>query len=593
MSVKEEMNRQSNLLPSKWGRNTVADGNWLQKYTLGRLSARDDFLAEQIDQGGSDIDDISAKLEELSGKTINISGELNETSSFLSAAINYVSASVTESAHILDTTLQQEISERKQDRDDLSSAIRTEFFRAISAENDLKNQMDLLNAATDVINVFGTYSSFSSVSARYFDSNYSATYYLTDNDIIKIINDEYTEIENNLTTGHQTYYQWNNNPGVTGNPKISSDGSWNFIGYTDPYYNRVEIDEYLTEITSTYLSAKGAVLSGKNIVITEDENYPKITIATKDNVEFTNVTSNSLKATTLEDELGAVYSVENVIKGAKYGDSASAWITSNLDDIVFSSKFEKIGNVITGYNNTPFAGGISSISVRGNNVSTAFTGRDVCLEAGQGVGFTTGANRITITAEGRNYTGGDYIDINSNEISVTGTLINSAESGQSAYDWITTKSASLYPGQGISFYSAGENLLGISAEGTSYQDGNYIEVDNVNKQINLSSNISAENISAQSLDMVGSINGSYYTANYCPSGIHLNNAAHSPAYIYLSPWQITAVQGDTTATTSWYSIITATQAMGNFVSAADSQSITFSTATRLPVSLVDGVYYLI
>ena len=48
MSIKDDLNT-GELIPSKVSRKTVADGSWLQKYTLGRLSARDDYLADCID----------------------------------------------------------------------------------------------------------------------------------------------------------------------------------------------------------------------------------------------------------------------------------------------------------------------------------------------------------------------------------------------------------------------------------------------------------------------------------------------------------------------------------------------------------------
>ena len=58
------LSAESKRIPSKWNRQTVADGSWLQKYTLNPLSARDVYLAEQIDKGTSALSAaISAEVE--------------------------------------------------------------------------------------------------------------------------------------------------------------------------------------------------------------------------------------------------------------------------------------------------------------------------------------------------------------------------------------------------------------------------------------------------------------------------------------------------------------------------------------------------
>lgn len=46
--VKSKMNNNPSLVPSPWSRKTVADGSWMQNYTLKPLSSRDDFLADEI-----------------------------------------------------------------------------------------------------------------------------------------------------------------------------------------------------------------------------------------------------------------------------------------------------------------------------------------------------------------------------------------------------------------------------------------------------------------------------------------------------------------------------------------------------------------
>lgn len=791
------LSAESKRIPSKWNRQTVADGSWLQKYTLNPLSARDVYLAEQIDKGTSA----------------------------------------------------------------LSAAISAEVERATSAEYELQYQIDLMNAATDVINVFGTYSDFSSQSSWYFDPAHSASYHLTDNDIIKIINDEYTEIPigdgSSSATGHQTYYQWVNNPGVSGDPTSPSDGTWNFIGFTDPYYNTAEIDEYFREFSGSISSnyyASGNISAVGNLTANYSTNKPpKIEIGIKDDVTFNSVSSTSLSsqlvtavnlssnnisatnisATTLSastaygqsakfdnisatnlsaltaqgnsarfDNINAtnltannisstnltalsaygtqaIYNnisaqvlsgsttsinVDNLISAATEGavaysgengiyvtahkiglsgdylnaiasgSAASAWVNTNKDKVAYVSSFNGNGGVITGYGTSAFAGGISSISakgtstalftgynvslsagpgigfVNGNNLlsissndttyqgstyistanntititgdligsaqsgkaawnilsgtkisavgtsfsntgfgnlsagfrisagnnltistaanntiqlnakdtgitsisaktgnsTTSFSGPNVNLSAGEGVGFNFGTNLLTISAEGKTYSDGNYIKIsgNNNSINVSGTLINSAQSGQSAYNWITTKSATLSAGPGIGFFSAGQNILGISAEGSTYHNGNYIEVDNTNKQINLSSNISATNISSDNIVLSKQTMGQgSYTANLSFSSMYMTTYGQPSYELLFNGVNVSAVAPDqsspvtpkptVTAAVTWYDLIK--KSGGNYVSASGNQSITLATAdaTLVPTAMSDNIIYLV
>lgn len=849
------LSAESKRIPSKWNRQTVADGSWLQKYTLNPLSARDVYLAEQIDKGTSA----------------------------------------------------------------LSAAISAEVERATSAEYELQYQIDLMNAATDVINVFGTYSDFSSQSSWYFDPAHSASYHLTDNDIIKIINDEYTEIPigdgSSSATGHQTYFQWRNNPGVSGDPISPSDGTWNFIGFTDPYYNTAEIDEYFKEFSGSISSnyyASGNIIASVNLYATHINSTnepPKIVIGTKDEVTFKSVTTTSLSsqlvtavnlssnnisatnisATTLSastaygqsakfDNISATHlsaltaqgnsakfdninstnlttnnisstnlsalsaygtqaiynnisaqvlsgsttsiNVDNLISAAtagavaysgengiyvtahkiglsgdyenavKEGSAASAYIYSHSGDFLNSAhsaynqltfKFgnttkdykannsayaftfsageginfitgtnqititsndttyqgstyistanniisvadnligsaqsgkaawnilsgTKISAVGTSFPNTGFGNlsagfrisagnnltistasntiildakdtGITSISAKTGSSTTSFSGPNVNLSAGEGVGFNFGTNLLTISAEGKTYAAGDYISItgNTNKINVTGALINSAQAGQSAYNWLTAntdglsakwaKNATsatiadsatsaynsqnlggvtstniigsaqsgkdawnklstatftangttaklsggfnLSAGQGITIiHNAGEQKIVISAEGSTYHNGNYIEVDNTNKQINLSSNISATNISSDNIVLSKqTIGQGSYTTNLSFSSMYMTTYAQPSYELLFNGVNVSAVAPDqsypgtpkptVTAAVKWYDLIK--KSGGNYVSASGNQSITLATAdaTLVPTAMSDNIIYLV
>ena len=762
------LSAEAKLIPSKWNRQTVADGSWLQKYTLNPLSARDVYLAEQIDKGTSA----------------------------------------------------------------LSAAISAEVVRATSAEYELQSQIDTLEAATDVIMVYGTYSDFSSQSSWYFDPAHSASYHLTDNDIIKIINDEHTKIPigdgSSSATGHQTYFQWINNPGVSGDPTSPSDGTWNFIGFTDPYYNTAEIDEYFKvfsgSISSNYYASGNIIADGNlsAIHVNSHNEPPKIKIVTKDDVTFKSVTASSLSsqsvtainlssnnisatnisATTLSastaygqsaifDEISAThltaltaqgnqasytnisaiklsganssiyvddlinaatagavaYSGENGIyvtahkigllsgyeKAVKEGSAASAYISSHSGDFLNSAhsaynkltfKFgnttkdyqannsayaftfsageginfitgnnqititsndttyqgstyistanntititgdligsaqsgkaawnilsgTKISAVGTSFSNTGFGNlsagfrisagnnltistatnntiqlnakdtGITSISAKTGNSTTSFSGPNVNLSAGEGVGFNFGTNLLTISAEGKTYAAGDYISItgNTNKINVSGTLINSAQSGKDAWNKLSTATFTangttaklsggfdLSAGQGITIiHNAGGQTIGISAEGSTYHNGNYIEVDNTNKQINLSSNISATNISSDNIVLSKQTMGQgSYTANLSFSSMYMTRYGQPPYELLFDSVNVSASGpdpgthlGTVTAASTWYDLIK--KSGGNYVSASGSQSITLATAdaTLVPTAMSDNIIYLV
>jgi hypothetical protein len=282
--VKQEMNATPGCIPSKWTRNTVADGDWLQKYTIGPLSSRDNFLADKISGAELNIDEeIEARKAGdayLSANLIGFSAEYFEFKD-----------NVETSAENLSAALQAEIDRAK-------SVERQEIDDRANADIAINQRIDKLEAATDVVMVFSTYDEFSSTSGDVLSG-------LTDRDVVKILRDEHYIPEGDPDESSedddyfQVYYQWHDN---THSATLPDWKGWSAIGSLDPYYSISEIDNitagiYQTiedvsaTVSSNYLSAKGAVLTGRNIVITEDPNNPKITIATKDVVDFEKVSA--------------------------------------------------------------------------------------------------------------------------------------------------------------------------------------------------------------------------------------------------------------------------------------------------------------
>lgn len=150
---------------SKWKRTTIADGKWLNDNTIRPLDDNEVILAEAISKSSGDL------TEMINQSTSDLYETIENTSGYL------------------------------------------------------QDEIDLLEAATDVIMVYSTYSSFQNDSG--------SLSHLTDKDVIKVLNDETNEYK-------QDYYQYS-----------SQSDSWTMIGELDPYYSKSEINEYSGRINNT------------------------------------------------------------------------------------------------------------------------------------------------------------------------------------------------------------------------------------------------------------------------------------------------------------------------------------------------------
>lgn len=311
----------------------------------------------------------------------------------------------------------------------------------------LTDRIDSLTNASDVIDVYGDWDDFTTNSGKLFDTSA-----ITDNDIIKVLNDknEYPNLlfphAEKLTSGHQTYFRWSADDAHAEWPLDPTEGQWEFIGHLEPYYNITEIDDTVDYLSKTIddlsaavsdnylLSDENGVIAGKNIRIDYDQNNPKITVNTKENVEFDSVSAgnvsatsvtaltaqgNSAKFTNLSVTNLNDIAINNFFSSAYSGAAASAYITMHSDDLLNSSH--------SAYGILTF--GDKEFQATGSNYNFKFN-------AGPGIGFTTGVNQVTISAAGTTYSAGNYISTADKTISVTGDLITSAEAGSAASAWI-------------------------------------------------------------------------------------------------------------------------------------------------------------
>ena len=585
-SIKDEMNSTPRCIPAKWNRFTVADGDWMQAKTLDQLMNRDDFLADKIGEGNYVWKDalssesatrysydqyLSASISSLSGEFYTFSADdYLPTVTSLSSLLNY------------------EISRATQAENNLSGRISIEETARSAADAKLQKQIDELQAATDVIAVFGTYDEFVAG---------SGDLGVTDNDTIKVLRDyNYTpsasdeDYESNDDDGFQVYYEWHD-PNAE-NPHTDWNG-WSAIGSLDPYYSVSEIDEYKKQIDSdfdslsstvanNYLSAnENAVSAGKNILIDYDENNPKITIKTDENVNFNNVSSKNISATNVTaltalgnsakfTNLSATnlnnIAISNLFGSAYSGAAASAWVSANsaILDIqpgyglatgineeehkviginqahcaynkyglalgTYCSAYSiSIGNASFAFGESCYITGGQGTFAAGNNVN--ITGKFSCglgdtsningnysysigehnnltsdrqYAFGQGLsgnsfmigrynevepnaqfvigGGTTGAHEVT-SHKNLLVIKNDVIsarDFSAGDVSLS-SLTNMSAFGNGITDTATynLSAVKLSAGQGIGFKNDTNGVLSISAEGTTYQDGDYISTAN-------------------------------------------------------------------------------------------------------------------
>jgi len=636
---------------SKWSRNTVADGSWLQKYTVERLTNRDIFLANAID-------------------TLNSGTDGNLSS--LSAAISYVSATHDEYIDYLSATLSGNI-ENVSALNEKVSSFSSEYKTFVSATNErfnniesnadgLQNQIDQLKIATDVVAVFGTHEEFTDASAGTWQQQ------ITDNDTIKVLNDN---------DEYQVYYEWHDP--YAAQPHTDWTG-WSAIGNLDPYYSKSDLEN----------------AAGKNINITTANG---LKISTSSNVEFdsvsastvygssakfTNISATNISANLFKSEFGTVdtwqlkfdsatgdkfttneaniiqltantlygqsnnSNVDSLIGSAQSGAKASAYITAHSGDFLNSAH--------SAYGTLTF--GTKAYPATNSNYNFTFL-------AGQGIGFTTANNQVTISAEGTTYQAGNYISTANKTISVTGSLLTSAKAGSAASAWVNntlfdysytdsidTKSTSgsidkitiLYKndstdndvmyhqevvferdnysvsglliqaansstdnGKVLTYNSTANNYTWQPIPPTTYtNDDDNISIDNTNRKINLSTT---------------GIKTSAYLAEYITAGNRYNstlngeklNFSFGNSILDLSLTGVSYIHGGTSDSAKWDNLFKnyaqvnreqisvsnsndLTEDKVNFIVATGSQAYTvvnFIVTAILPTFLDDDVYYII
>ena len=300
---------------------------------------------------------------------------------------------------------------------------------AIQANRD---DIDTMKAATDVINVYGTYSAFESESGEMVEAGY-----LTDYDIVKVLQDEEHD-------DMQTYWQCH---------KEGDIWTWDYVGDLAPYYSKSDINSFSASlsgtISSNYYASGNVTTAGKNLSATQTavNGAPKVEISIKDKVEFVTVSaSDGFSGTNISGD-GKNASIKNLIISAEGGSAANAWLNNNTigDSVKYALSSEKVKwekGTDNKYRPIGFANAEQEAQWNAGNAfydeivyDSAFNYNPV-TDTLSSINYTC----TNITGTTAKFTGFSGTNISASDGSTTATiknLINSAEGGSAANAWIT------------------------------------------------------------------------------------------------------------------------------------------------------------
>lgn len=670
MSVVEELSGDGSRIVTSWKRTTVADGDWLQHNTIGPLNERDVFLAEKIDElSGNSDDRLNEEIEArknadtfLSETIDTFSGNYETFKSKTEGNIDYLSGSIDGLKKNLDTEKEDRSREDGllQDQIDTIKAA-TDVVDVVGTHEELLAYNESLTK-NDVVKVLVDETKNNlEYYWRVVGDKPQKPYQWTEVGTItpyyskSEIDDKETELSSTIAN---TYLSANGTDISAGknldvviqsnNPRVSfktkDDVSFtnvtatniqgtqaNYTNFSGVYITGFNDTENLTATISGLINSAAnggsmtAIKNASGIMLNWDENkiFPFTTSADLISLYVSGGASEWIgfdidrmnNAITVTGNLSPILENYLPVNWSGYNNSLFSG-TSRSAQSAYSSQFAgsaDLANSASIATNTQDK--ITAYYKEGNtNKTGTFNVSSLKLSAGKGINFVSGANQLSISSEGTTYTTGQYINIsNDNKISVTGTLINSAQSGQSAYNWITAQSATLSAGPGIKFTSAGQNTMGITitaggvggvitaiagsalSAGANYIGGNYISINPNNNSINLSSNISADNISANLIQ----IKAEYFSAglDYNSLSITGNNKSYT-ASIDLNYTNASYKCAGSAGTSPWSAIIN--NANSNWVSSnpagisISSDSVVKLVFTpTLPSTLDNNTYYIV
>lgn len=538
MSVVEELSggASGSRIVTSWKRTTVADGDWLQFNTIRPLNERDVFLAEKIDELSGNSDDrldeeIKARKNAdtfLSGTIDTFSGNYETFKSKTESNIDYLSGSI--------DGLKEDLDTEKEDRSREDGLLQAQID-TIKAATDVimvygdyhtftANSGDLILTDADVIKVLVDESTNDKqVYYQWYDPKLEHEWsgwsgigsldpYYSKAEIDELEEQLSATIANTYLSANGTDISAGKNLDVvikSNNPRVAfktkDDVSFtnvtatniqgtqaNYTNFSGVYITGFNDTENLTATISGLINSAAnggsmtAIKNASGIMLNWDENkiYPFTTSADLISLYVSGGASEWIgfdidrmnNAITVTGNLSPILENYLPVNWSGYNNSLFSG-TSRSAQSAYSSQFAGSADLA---NSASIAANtqdkITAYYKEGNtNKTGTFNVSSLKLSAGKGINFVSADNQLSISSEGTTYTTGQYINIsNDNKISVTGDLINSAQSGQSAYNWITAQSATLSAGFGIQFTSAGQNTMGIKLNAVLNEDDKIVSI---------------------------------------------------------------------------------------------------------------------
>ena len=287
-TAKEELQK---IPVTEWTKNTVADGIYLNKNTIKPLVNRDEALANKIDNDVLPI--INNQNDRITNAETCINDAVNKVTNITDKVDNNDKRITTleEWKPAVDDTL-EEHDIHLSAIDEINNEFQSEINDLHNEDTSIWTELDKMQAASDVVQVFGSYHEFQEASA-------TMSSWITDQDIVKVLHDEHDDAD-------QVYYRY-----------YSAGNIYENIGSLSPYYSVTEIDTLFTTLSATIDSEIETInenietslenLNGKITAEQEraeaEESELSESIGTVETTLTAKINSEETRATTKENEL--------------------------------------------------------------------------------------------------------------------------------------------------------------------------------------------------------------------------------------------------------------------------------------------------
>lgn len=230
--LQSDINTLSDNLASEISNRESADSGLQTQITnlSGTVSSNYTTLDNKIDGVNTSLQgDINTLETTVNSNYTTLNIKIDNSVSEIESDIETLSGTVSTNYTDLNNSISSNVSTLNNRIDSEVSTIETSISNEATtrenADNNLQSQIDAITAASDVVDIVGTYAQLQA----YNTSN------LQNNDIIKVLSDESRDDET-------TYYRWVITDGV---------GAWSFIGEEGPYYTKSEADSQFVPQTRT------------------------------------------------------------------------------------------------------------------------------------------------------------------------------------------------------------------------------------------------------------------------------------------------------------------------------------------------------